>query len=97
MRIWCIKIGNVLVSHSVPLRTLNTLFEKARANSYLDFSTAEYRLNSMIMDVAPHRLFKPPQITDTPLETCRQSFKPNFSNKGMDAVNLSKILRHKEL
>jgi hypothetical protein len=29
----------------------------------------------MIMDVAHHRLFKPPQITDIPPEFCRQFFK----------------------
>jgi hypothetical protein len=50
--------------YSVPLKTLNTLFEQTRASPYLDFSTAEYRLNFMIMDVAHHRLFKPSQITD---------------------------------
>jgi hypothetical protein len=52
--------------YSVPLTTLNTLFQQAKDSPYLDFSTAEYRLNYMIMDVAHHRLFKPPQITDIP-------------------------------
>ena len=49
----------------------------------------------MVMDVAHHRLFKPPQITDIPSESCRQFFKLKFSNKGIDALNLSNILRHK--
>ena len=51
----------------------------------------------MIMDVAHHRLFKPPQITDIPSESCRQFFKLKFYNKGIDAVNLSNILRHKKV
>jgi hypothetical protein len=32
----------------VPSKTLNTLFEQARDSPYLKFSTAEYRLNSVI-------------------------------------------------
>jgi hypothetical protein len=51
------------------------LSEQPRASPYLDFSTAEYRLNSVIMDVAHHRLFKPLQITDTPTKSCRQFLK----------------------
>ena len=83
--------------YSVPLRVLYTLFEQAKDSPYLDFSTPEYRLNSMIMDVAHHRLFKPPQINDNNTETCRQFLKLKFSNKGIDAVNLSNILRHKKV
>ena len=51
----------------------------------------------MIMDVAHHKLFKPPQINDNNTETCRQFLKLKFSNKGIDAVNLSNILRHKKV
>jgi hypothetical protein len=49
----------------------------------------------MIMDVAHHRLFKPPQITDIPPEYCCQCFM--FYNKVIDAVNLSNILLHKKV
>ena len=60
--------------YSVPLRVLNKLLEEAKASLHLDFSTPEYRLNAMIMDVAHHRLFKPPRITDsTPSESCSLS------------------------
>jgi hypothetical protein len=45
---------------SVPMRVLLTLFEQAKASPYLDFSTQAYRLNSLIMDVGHHKLFKPP-------------------------------------
>jgi hypothetical protein len=51
----------------------------------------------MIMDVAHHRLFKPPQINDNSPEVCRQFLKLKFSNKGIDAVSLSIILRHKKV
>ena len=84
--------------YSVPLRVLNKLLEDAKASLHLDFSTPEYRLNAMIMDVAHHRLFKPPRITDsTPSESCRRFLKLKFTNKGIDAVNISNILRHKKV
>jgi hypothetical protein len=51
----------------------------------------------MIIDVAHHRLFKPPQINDNNPETCRQFLNLKFSIKGIDAVNLSNILRHKKV
>ena len=40
-----------------PLKVLNKLLEDVKASSHLDYSTPEYRLNAMIMDVAHHRLF----------------------------------------
>jgi hypothetical protein len=61
-------------SYLVLFRTLNKLLERARASPYLDLYIAEYRLNFMIMGVAHHRLFKPPQVTNTPPESCRQLF-----------------------
>jgi hypothetical protein len=70
---------------------------KGKSSSYFNFSTPEYRLNSMIMDVVHHRLFKSPQINDHPPEERRQFLKLNFSNKGIDAVNLSNILRNKKV
>jgi hypothetical protein len=83
--------------YSVPLKVLYTLFEQAKASPYLDFSTPEYRLNSMIMNVAHHRLFQPPQINDNNREPCRLFLKLKFSNKGIDAVILSNILRHRKV
>lgn len=48
----------------------------------------------MIMDVAYHRLFKPQHVKDNYLsEYSRRFLKLNFSNKGIDAVN---ILRHEK-
>ncbi|XP_056012425.1 uncharacterized protein LOC125681516 [Ostrea edulis] len=79
-------------------RVLHTLFEEGMASLYLDFSTPEYRLNSMIMDVAYHRLYKPARtMDDIPSKSCRQFLKLKFTNKGIDAVNISNILRHKKV
>lgn len=61
----------------VPLKVV----KEVKASPYLDFSTPRYRLNSMIMDVAHHRLFKPPQIMDdNPTESCRQFLKLKFNS-----------------
>jgi hypothetical protein len=50
----------------------------------------------MILDVAYHRLFKPPQITDIPPEFGNQFLKFKYFNKGIDVVNLSNILRSRQ-
>ena len=45
----------------------------------------------MIMDVAYHRLFKPQHVKDNYLsEYSRRFLKLNFTNKGIDAVNVMK-------
>lgn len=43
--------------HLVHLKVLNRLSEESKVSSYLDFSTPEYRLNSMFTDIVHHRLF----------------------------------------
>jgi hypothetical protein len=43
--------------YSALLKILYDLHDKAKASSYLDSSTPEYRLVYMIMDVAHHGLF----------------------------------------
>lgn len=76
---------------------MNTLIDDAKASPHLDSSTPENRLNVMIMNVAYHRLFKPLQIRDGILfEYSRRFLKLNFTNKGIDAVNISNILRHEK-
>lgn len=42
--------------YSVPLKALNNLLEKVKEKPLFDFSTPEYRLGYMIMDIAYHRL-----------------------------------------
>jgi hypothetical protein len=79
--------------YTVPLKVVYSLFEQAKASPYLDFSTPEYRLISIIMDVAHHRLSK----LDNPPEACRQFLKSKISKKGIDAVSLSNILRNEKV
>jgi hypothetical protein len=49
------------------------------------------------MDVAHDRLFKQPRITDIPPNLATTFFQLKFYNMGIDAVNLSNILRHKKV
>jgi hypothetical protein len=49
----------------------------------------------MIMDVAHNRLFVPPRVIDEcELEKPRKSLHLKFENKGIDAVNISNILKN---
>ena len=50
--------------YSVPLKLLNSLLEKAKEHPILDSSSPEYRLGSVIMDIANHRLFQPARFTE---------------------------------
>ena len=58
-------------------------------------NSPEYKLVSIILDVAKFRLYKPVQ-TVFPEETRFSDFlKLDFRNKGLVAVNISNILNHK--
>jgi hypothetical protein len=84
--------------YSVPLKILYDLHDKAKNSSYLDYSTPEYRLVYLIIDVAHHRLFGSECIIDE----CEQK-KPRkflhlkFDKKGINAVNINNILNHKNV
>jgi hypothetical protein len=78
------------------LKILYDLQGKSKDSSYLDSSTAEYRLVYMIMDVAHHKLFGPARIIDEcELKKPRKFLHLKYDNKGIDAVNINNILNHK--
>ena len=81
--------------YSVSLKVLHNLFDKVKQMPSSDFSTPEYRLGAVIMDIANHRLFKPTR-TEEPTPTPRLFFKLQYANKGIDAVNISNILNQKK-
>ena len=83
--------------YSVPLKILYELQEKTKNTAYLDSSTPEYRLDYMIGDVAYHRFFVPPRISDEcELKKPHRFLHLKFDNKGIDAVNINNILNHKK-
>ena len=81
---------------SLPVNCLKDVrdygLDKGGTNPY----TQEYRLSSIICDVASFRLFKPTRTE--PLEqTDRKFLQIQFANKGIDAINISNILNRKEV
>ena len=61
-----------------------------------DTRSQEYRLVSIITDIASYRLFRP--VRPTPYTDDNRHFmKLRFINKGIDAVNVSNILHNKNV
>ena len=58
-----------------------------------DYESAEYRVTAIMLDTAQYRLFS--DLLSTHAKT--HFMKPNFINKGIDAVNLPSILRSKSV
>ena len=65
------------------LPQLSSLKEIALQFTNTDFSSAEYRVTSIILDISHYRLFKPP----------KHLMKIKFLHKGIDAINLPQLLR----
>ena len=79
------KIKTHLLSMS--LSQLSSLQESTNT----DFSSAEYRVNSIILDISHYRLFKPVK-SDVPAENPKHFMKIKFLHKGIDIVNLPQLL-----
>ena len=81
---------------SIPLRLLHQLsndcFNRPNRNPH----SMEYKLTAIISDIAHHRLYKPVSTSNTS-NSGKSFLKINFSNKGLDAVNISNILRNKKV
>ena len=71
---------------------LSFLQEIASESTNTDFSSAEYRVTSIIWDISHFRLFKPVK-SDVPAEEPKHLMKIKFLNKGIDALNLPQLLR----
>ena len=84
------KIKTHLFSVSLP--QLSSLQEIALESTNTDFSSAEYRVTSIILDIPHHRLFKPVK-SDVPAENPKHFMKIKFLPKGIDAINLPQLLR----
>ena len=66
--------------------------ELALESTNFDYSSAEYRVPSTILDIANYRLFRPMRI-DVPAEKPKHFMKIKFLNKAVDAINLQSLLR----
>ena len=84
------KINTKLFSISFP--QLRCLQELALESTNFDYSSAEYRVIAIILDIANYRLFRPVR-SDVPAENPKHFMKINFFNKAVDAINLPALLR----
>ena len=74
------------------LPQLSSLQEIALESTNTGFSSAEYRVTSIILDISHYRLFKPVK-SDVPAEKPKHFMKINVSDKGIDDINLPQLLR----
>ena len=84
------KINTKLFSISFP--QLPCLQELALESTNFDYSSAEYRVIAIILDIANFRLFRPVR-SDLPAENAKHFMKIKFLNKAVDATNLPALLR----
>ena len=77
------KIKTHLFSISLP--QLSSL--QALESTNTDFSSAEYRVTSIILDISHYRLFKPVK-SDVPAENPKHFMKIKFLHKGIDAITI---------
>ena len=88
------NINTKLFSISFPqLRSLQKL---ALESTNFDYSSADYRVIAIILDIANYRLFRPVR-SDVPAEKRKHFMKIKFLNKAVDAINLPALLRSKSV
>ena len=83
------KINTKLFSISFP--QLRGLQELALESTNFDYSSAEYRVTAIILDIANYRLFRPVR-SDAPAEKPKHFIQSKFLNKAVDAINLPALL-----
>ena len=81
---------------SIPLASLQRLYNRCLNTHNFDTSSLEYKLNSIILDIANCRMFKPVN-SDIPSESPRKFLNMKFANKGIDAINIGNILNHRDV
>jgi hypothetical protein len=62
----------------------------------LVFIFYEYKLTAIVLDIAGHRLFTPVGIKKDEIDK-RSLLKLSLANKGLDGINLGKILHRKSV
>jgi hypothetical protein len=63
---------------------------------HCNLNSNEYKLATIVLDIARHRLFKSVDIKEDEIDK-RSFLKLLFANKGLDAMNLGNILHHKSV
>ena len=84
------RINTKLFSISFP--QLCCLQELALESTNFDYSSAEYRVTSIMLDIANYRLFRLVR-SDIPAKKPKHFMKISFLNKAVDVINLPALLR----
>ena len=71
---------------------VHCLQELALESTNFDYSSAEYRVIAIILDIANFRLFRPVR-SDVPAENPKHFMKIKFFNKAVDTINLPALLQ----
>ena len=77
---------------SVSFPQLRCPQELALESTIFDYSSAEYRVTAIILDIANYRLFRPVR-SDVPAQKPKHFMKIKFLNKAVNANNLPALLR----
>ena len=81
---------------ALPLTSLHRLFDVCLDLAYFDQSSNEYRLKSIILDIANSRLYKPVSSIN-PVKDTGRFMTIKYANKGIDAINISRLLHHRDV
>ena len=79
---------------ALSLTSLHSLLNDCLNMAYSNQLSNEYRLKSIILDIANSRLFRPVN-SNNPTDVSSRFMTLKFANKGIDAINISNILHHK--
>ena len=84
------KINTKLFSISFP--QLRGLQELALESTNFGYSSAEYKVTAIILDIANYRLLRPVR-SEVPAEKPKDFMEMKFFNKAVDAISLPALLR----
>ena len=82
---------------SIPRSSLHRLQQHCLLKTSTNQSSPEYRLSAIILDISHNVLFKPVRTGHSQQTENRRFLKLNFTNKGIDTINVGNILNHKQV
>ena len=81
---------------SLPLSKLHSLYNSCLENHVTNPRSNEYKIPTIVLDIARSKLCKPVGIKKDEIDKC-SFLKLSFANKYLDAIKLGNILHHKSV
>ena len=81
---------------SLPISKLHAWYNSCLVSNVTNPNSNEYKLTSIVFDIAGHRLFKPVGIKKDEIDK-RSFLKLSFVSKGLDGINFGNILHYKSV